>query len=116
MLWLVLSLACASVGYSVTSLKITTGHSGLTPQESRFARNWKQYSDAFGADSDVLVVIESSVPNRNLLRTLIDDVGSKLNREPQYFRDVLASVDLSAMRRKALQFLTQAKFSERHRC
>lgn len=107
MLWLVLSLACASVGYSVTSLKITTGHSGLTPQESRFARNWEQYSDAFGADSDVLVVIESSAPNRNLLRTLIDDVGSKLKREPQYFRDVLASVDLSAMRRKALQFLTQ---------
>jgi predicted RND superfamily exporter protein len=107
MLWLVLSLACAAVGYTVTSLKITTSHSGLTPTESLFAKNWAQYSDAFGADSDVLVVIETSAPNRNLIRSLIDDVGVRLTREPQHFRNVLASVDLSTMRRKALQFLTQ---------
>lgn len=107
MLWLVLSIACAAVGYTVTALKITTSHSGLTPQESRFAQNWQQYSDAFGADSDVLIVIESSAPNRNLIRALIDDLGNRLKREPQHFRNVLASVDLSTMRRKALQFLTQ---------
>ena len=107
MLWLVLSIACGCVGYTVTSLRITTSHSGLTAQESRFARNWQQYSDAFGADSDVLVVIETSSPNSNLIRTVIDDVGGRLKREPAYFQNVLASVDLSAMRRKALQFLTQ---------
>ena len=107
MLWFVLSLACAAVGYTVTALRLTTSHSGLTPQQSQFARNWEQYSDAFGADSDVLIVIESGSPNRNLLRAVIDDVGVRLKREPQHFRNVLASVDLTTMRRKALQFLSQ---------
>jgi hypothetical protein len=107
MLWLVLSLACAAVGYTVTSLKITTSHSGLTPGKSEFAQNWQQYSDAFGADSDVLIVFESTSPNRNLIRALIDDMGARLKREPQHFRNVLASVDLTTMRRKALQFLSQ---------
>lgn len=107
MLWFVLSLACAAVGYTVTTLKLTTSHSGLTPQQSQFARNWEQYSDAFGADSDVLIVIESASPNPNLIRAVIDDVGTRLKREPEHFRNILASVDLSTMRRKALQFLSQ---------
>lgn len=106
MLWLVLLIACAGVGITVTQLQVRTSRSDLTDQASRFARNWQQYADTFGANSDLLVVIETPAPNAKLIRAVIDDLGARLNREPEHFENVLARVNLTAMRRKALQFLT----------
>ncbi|MBL8813419.1 MAG: MMPL family transporter [Planctomycetaceae bacterium] len=106
MLWLVLLIACAGVGITVTQLQVRTSRSDLTDQASRFAKNWQQYADTFGANSDLLVVVETPAPNAKLIRAVIDDLGARLNREPEHFENVLARVNLTAMRRKALQFLT----------
>ncbi len=106
MLWLVLLIACAGVGITVTQLQVRTSRSDLTDQASRFAKNWQQYADTFGANSDLMVVIETPTPNAKLIRAVIDDLGARLNREPEHFENVLARVNLAAMRRKALQFLT----------
>ncbi len=106
MLWLVLLVACGAVGFTVTHLQVHTSRSHLTDQAARFTRNWQQYADTFGTESDLLVVVETPAPNLRLIRSVIDELGVRLNREPEQFENVLARVDLSAMRRKALQFLT----------
>lgn len=109
MLWLGLLAACACVGYSVTHLEIHTSRSQLTHSEARFSRNWQQYSDTFGSAADLMVVVQNPAPNVRLIRSVIDELGEKLKREPEHFENVLSRVDLTAMRRKALQFLTDAE-------
>ncbi len=112
MLWFILLIACAGVGITVTQLQIRTSRSDLMDPASKFAKTWKQYSDTFGAESDLLVVVETPSPNSKLIREVIDDLGDRLTREPELFGNVLSRVDLTAMRRKALQFLTQAELEK----
>jgi predicted RND superfamily exporter protein len=106
MLWLVLLVACAGVGVTVTQLQLRTSRADLMDPASKFAKTWKQYSDTFGAESDLLVVVKTPSPNGKLIQSVIDDLGARLAREPELFGNVLSQVDLSAMRQKALLFLT----------
>lgn len=106
MLWFSLLLACASVGVTVLQLQIRTSRADLMDPSSRFAATWKQYSDTFTADKDLMIVVETSAPNATVIKTVIEDLGDRLKREPELFGNVQSSVNLSAMRRKALQFLS----------
>ena len=106
MLWFSLLLASASVGVTVIQLEIRTSRSDLMDPSSRFAATWKQYSDTFAADKDLMVVVETPSPNATVIKTVIDDLGDRFKREPELFGNVQSSVNLSAMRRKALQFLS----------
>lgn len=101
-----LLLACASVGVTVIQLQIRTSRTDLMNPASPFAARWKQYSETFGTDKDLMVVIETPSPNSTLIKRVIDDLGERLRREPEYFGNVQSSVNLNAMRRKALQFLS----------
>ena len=106
MLWFSLLLASASVGVTVVQLQVRTSRTDLMDPSSRFAATWKNYSDTFAADKDLLVVVESPVPNATVIKAVIDELGDRLKREPEQFSNVQSSVNLSAMRRKALQFLS----------
>lgn len=106
MLWLVLLVACASVGLTVTQLQLRTSRSDLMNPTSSFAATWKQYSETFGAESDLLVVVQTPSPNGKRIQTTIDELSERLAREPEHFQNILARVDLSAMRQKALLFLS----------
>ena len=106
MLWLSLLLASASVGVTVIQLQIRTSRADLMDPSSQFAATWKQYSDTFATDKDLMVVVETPAPNATVIKTVIDDLGDRLKREPELFGSVQSSVNLSAMRRKALQFLS----------
>ena len=101
-----LLLACASVGVTVIQLEIRTSRTDLMNPASPFAARWKQYSETFAADKDLMVVIETPSPNATVIKRVIDDLGDRLRREPEYFGNVQSSVNLNAMRRKALQFLS----------
>ncbi|HOZ25448.1 MAG TPA: hypothetical protein PLI83_11775, partial [Thermomonas sp.] len=48
-------------------------------------------------------VVETPSPNATVIKRVIDDLGDRLRREPEYFGNVQSSVNLNAMRRKALQ-------------
>jgi predicted RND superfamily exporter protein len=106
MLWFSLLLASASVGVTVIHLQIRTSRADLMDPSSRFAATWKQYSDTFAADNDLLIVVETPAPNATVIKTVIDELGDRLKREPEQFANVQSSVNLTAMRRKALQFLS----------
>ncbi len=112
MLMFSLLLACASVGVTVIQLEIRTSRTDLMNPASPFATRWKQYSSTFSADKDLMVVIETPSPNSTVIKRVIDDLGERLRREPEYFANVQSNVNLNAMRRKALQFLS-AKDLER---
>ena len=58
-----LLLACASVGVTVIQLQIRTSRTDLMNPASPFAARWKQYSETFGTDKDLKVVIETPSPN-----------------------------------------------------
>jgi predicted RND superfamily exporter protein len=109
MLWMVLLVACASVGVTVTQLQFRTSRADLMDPASRFAKTWKEYSNTFGAESDLMIVVETPSPNGVLIRNVIDDLGDRLAREPEFFKNVVSNVDLSAMREKALLFLTPSE-------
>ena len=112
MLWFSLLLACASVGVTVLQLQIHTSRADLMDPSSRFAARWKQYADTFDADKDLMVVVETSGPNATVIKTVIDDLGDRLKREPELFANVQSSVNLSAMRRKALLILTPSELQK----
>jgi len=112
MLWFSLLLACASVGVTVLQLQIHTSRADLMDPSSRFAARWKQYADTFDADKDLIVVVETSGPNATVIKSVIDDLGDRLKREPELFANVQSSVNLSAMRRKALLILTPSELQK----
>lgn len=106
MLWFALLVASASVGVTVIQLEIRTSRADLMDPASPVAGTWKQYSDTFAADKDLMIVVETPAPNAVVIKTVIDDLGERLRREPELFANVQSSVNLTAMRRKALQFLS----------
>lgn len=106
MLMFSLLLACAAVGVTVLQLQIRTSRTDLMNPASRFAARWKQYSQTFAADKDLMVVVETPSPNSTVIKRVIDDLGERLRREPEHFGNVQSSVNLNAMRSKALQFLS----------
>ena len=94
MLWFFLLTACAGVGVTVTQMQFRTSRADLTDPDSAFAKTWDQYSRTFGGDGDLMVVVETPTPNAILIRTVIDDLGDRLNREPEHFENVLSRVNL----------------------
>ena len=55
-LWPVLILACASVGLTVSELKLRTGRDALIDPAAEFSRSWTQYTQDFGSHGDLIVV------------------------------------------------------------
>lgn len=108
-LWFVLLLACAGVGITVSDLTLRTSRGDLVDPAATFSKNWQDYKTAFGVTSDLVVVVETPEPNPQLLRTVLDDLGERLEREPENFSHPLYRIQQRAMRQKALQLLTPSE-------
>ncbi|MCP4854902.1 MAG: MMPL family transporter [Fuerstiella sp.] len=100
-LWLMVFIGCAAVGVTVSDLKLKSRRSDLLGPDQA----WQDYNQAFGGESDLVVVVETDGPNPQLIQTVLSQLGSRLEREPELFSDVLYQVDQSALRRKGLQYL-----------
>ncbi|MBL8816263.1 MAG: MMPL family transporter [Planctomyces sp.] len=105
-LWIMLLLACASVGYTVANLTIRTSRFSLSDQSSPASKTWDTYVRKFGASPDVVVVVETSQANKRLIEQVLNDLGKRLDREPELFQGVLYQIDQRSLRRKGLQFLS----------
>lgn len=95
-------LGCAAVGIAVTRLELQTSRSDLLAPEQA----WTDYSESFGGDSELVVLVRTPEPNETQIETVLDQLGERLSREPEYFADILYKVDQSRLRRKALQYLS----------
>jgi uncharacterized protein len=108
-LWLVLLLACGSVGITFNDMKLRTSRGDLVDPTAAFSRTWHEYKTAFGVTSDLVVVVETEDANPALIRTVLDDLGERLEREPELFAHPLYRIQQRAMRKKALQLLSPSE-------
>lgn len=107
--WCVLTLACAAVAVTVAHLTIKTSRADLVDPAAEFARSWREYSETFGGTSDLIVVVETRTSNPQLIQTVLNDLGQRVEREPQLFSNVLYRIEQESLRRKALQFLSTSQ-------
>ncbi|MEQ9406508.1 MAG: MMPL family transporter [Fuerstiella sp.] len=104
-LWLMVFLGCAGVGVTASWLKLRTSRADLlAPQKT-----WETYTESFGGGADLVVVARTDEPNAPLIQSVLDDLGARLKREPEYFANVLYKIDQSSLRSKALQYLSSAE-------
>lgn len=104
-LWLMVLLGCAGVGVTVSDLKLKTSRSDLLAP----SKEWSDYKQTFGGDSDLVVVVRTQHANTPLIQSVLDDLGDRLEREPEYFSSVLFKIDQTSIRRKALQYLSEGE-------
>ncbi len=102
-LWLVTLLVALAVGVSVRFLSFETDRADLIDPRADFQQRWLQYTDRFGDDSDVVVVVEAE--DTATVRQVLDDLGRQLEAEPQLFDRVFSKFDPAALQQKALQYL-----------
>ena len=103
-LMLLVVLAIAAVGYTVHSLTFKTNRADLIDPSAPFHQRWIHYTQTFGDDSDLVVVIEGDDPNR--LKEALNDLGERMKRETDLFTNVLYKVEPGRLREKGLQYLS----------
>lgn len=102
-LWIVVILCCSAVALSVTGLKFKTQRSDLIDPNAAFHQRWLQYAESFGDTSDIVIVVDASEPDT--IKQVLDDLGRRLESEPEYFDNVLFKVEPNLLRRKGLHYL-----------
>lgn len=98
-LWSMVFLGCAAVGVTVNDLHLQTSRSELINTDDQ----WADFTEGFAGESDVVVVVKSDVPNGPMIEQALSQLGERLEREPEYFSNVLWRLNQGDLRRKALQ-------------
>lgn len=98
-LWSMVFIGCAAVGVTVNDLHLQTSRANLLHPDE----DWQDYTEGFGGESDIVVVVKSDVPNGPMIEQALSQLGERLEREPEYFSNVLCQIDQGDLRRKALQ-------------
>ncbi|MCH7987589.1 MAG: MMPL family transporter, partial [Planctomycetes bacterium] len=97
-------LSIASVGYTVRTITFKTNRSDLIDPSAPFHQRWIQYTQAFGDDSDLIVVFEGDDPGT--IKKALDDLGERMTLEADLFTNILYKVDPGRLREKGLQYLS----------
>ncbi|HEY3964448.1 MAG TPA: MMPL family transporter [Planctomycetaceae bacterium] len=100
-----LALAGASILYTRDNLSFKTSRADLIDPQTEYHQRWMNYTREFGdVTEDMVVVIEGDDPA--IVTATLDDLGTRLSRETELYKNVLYKVDLSHLRQKALQYST----------
>lgn len=98
-------LACA--GGAAWGLKFKTSRSDLIDPEAPFQQRWLTFTQKFGDQSDIVVVVEADDPAK--VRSVLDALGNQLLQEPHLFAKVSWKFDPALLQRKGLQYLPPAQ-------
>ena len=104
------TLAGASVFYATNYLGFKTSRLDLINPHSRFNQLWLEYREQFGADDEVVVIIEGA--GREEIVPALEDLYTQLTAEQQSFYAVLHENGLSRVREKGLHFLPDSDLSK----
>lgn len=99
----VLLLACAAVAFTAMQIRFKTERSDLIDPDAAFHQRWTKYTDSFGDDSDIIVAVEAD--NSELIKQVLEDVGSRMRQEPELFSQVFYRIEPGGVRQKGLQYL-----------
>ena len=94
------------------SLGFRTSRSDLLNPKSENNRRWAEFTQEFGEQDDVTVVVHSADPKA--VPPIIDELAAQLSRQPKLFRSVFHKIDVARLKSKglyndqvSLQFLQQ---------
>lgn len=98
-----LGLAVACTLYTRDHLTFKTSRADLIDPNTEYHQRWLNYTREFGdVTEDMVVVVEGD--DAETIKQVLDDLGRRLERENDLFKNVLYKVDLSHLRQKALQY------------
>ena len=103
-LWVVGLLSLFSVAVTVRFLSFKTNRADLIDASSEFHQRWLSYTEEFGEESDVVIVVEAN--DEISIKNVMDHVGRQLEAEPELFDRVLYRIEPGAIETKALQYLS----------
>jgi hopanoid biosynthesis associated RND transporter like protein HpnN len=100
-----LGLAGAATLYTRDNLSFKTSRADLIDPKTEYHQRWMNYTREFGdVTEDMVVVVEGE--DSAVVTAALDDLGPRLLGETELYKNVLYKVDLSHLRRKALQYST----------
>jgi len=110
-LWMVILSAFACVALTRTYMDFRTKRSDLIDRHAEFHQRWLNYAKRFGDESDIVVVVEHSNPK--ILKSLLNTLGSKLEKDTQRFSKVFYRVESKpSANRKRLQFASKQQLEQ----
>ena len=105
-------LVALSLTGAQLSLGFRTSRSDLLNPKSENNRRWAEFTQEFGEQDDVTVVVHSDDPKA--VPPILDELAAQLNRQPKLFRSVFHKIDVAKLKSKglyndqvSLQFLQQ---------
>src|SRR5271166_2107866 len=105
-------LVALSLTGAQLSLGFRTSRADLLNPRSENNRRWAEFTQEFGEQDDVTVVVHSD--DAKAVPPILDELAAQLNRQPKLFRSVFHKIDVARLRSKGLysdqvspQFLRQ---------
>ena len=95
--------AVACVWYTSQNLTFKTDRADLINPSAKFYQRWLKYKKTFGEFDDIVVVVEGK--SSESIERALDEIGSRLDAQPDHFANVLYKIDSTALSEKGLQFL-----------
>ncbi len=108
-LGLILASAVLCVGYAAEHLRFKTNRADLIDPSAAFHQRWIKYTESFGQQNDMVVVIESESPEE--IKQVQDEIGGRLKEQSELFSNVLYKIEPGRLRDKGLQYLSPAQLA-----
>jgi predicted RND superfamily exporter protein len=102
--WVVVAMTCAAAGLTVREMSFRSKRAELIDPRTDFHRQWTRYTKSFDDEPEIVVAIESE--RAEVIERALDDLGSRMENEPELFSNVLYKVNASSLFGKGLQSLT----------
>jgi uncharacterized protein len=100
-----LFLVAGAIFFTVRSLEFSTDRNDLVGADKQYHRNYLAYKEAFDAQDELVVLVESEDVEKN--RQFIERLGARLHAESNLFTDVLFNRDVKMLGNKALLFFPE---------
>jgi hopanoid biosynthesis associated RND transporter like protein HpnN len=104
-LWLVFASTIGCSLFAWQTLSIKTNRSDLINPDAPYQKRWNAYAKTFGDVTEDLVVVVEADDRRAIIKA-VNDLGPRVERETDFFKNVLYRIDLRPLAAKGLQFLS----------
>lgn len=104
--WIVALMIVSALGCTwctASFLKFKTNRADLIDPSAAFQQRWLKFTESFGHQDDMIIVVESSSPER--IKQVQEAIGSRLKQQPKLFANVLYRIEPGTLREKGLQYL-----------
>jgi len=109
--WLVIgvcgALVAASIAVAYEKLEYHTQRNDLLSADKECQKRWQKYTEAFGDDDDMVVVVEGR--DRAAMESALDTIAAKVKQRPDRFDRVFHKADLRHLHDRAMLYLPTAE-------